>query len=408
MSTGRARRSPGWYQDPDDPTRVRHWNGRGWTGRRRPRPTWHVLPNDLAPDPNWVSPGGINGATQRQLLGDADRPAGELGGRDQRGAAGLGEVPRGVDGPPYEDPAGGLAGGERRYREDPLGGNPFDKPLHADRPAQDWRFRSEPYRSDRYRTGSPPSWAAPAAFGLEPRWPLRPAGAGSRPGGPGRLSYGSAVKPAGPLPPLRWRRSRLPLVIVVGLTLFAVVALLINLGTSVRGRFSAVSVDATFIGQANVACATALGSGRPGSKTVMTSGTTSRDGGRTRAPSVAASGTVGSTPAGAGDSRAGVTYAALSSDQLAHLAGLATRLGRIRVTPAAAPQVKGWLEDWQSYLADERNLEKADAAHDAAAAGQDYQQAHTAAADADLFAADNGLSDCAIDAGTKSGLEPIP
>ncbi|MBO0747070.1 MAG: DUF2510 domain-containing protein, partial [Acidimicrobiaceae bacterium] len=323
MNNGRARRSPGWYQDPDDPTRVRHWNGRGWTGRRRPRPTWHVLPNDLSPDPGWLSPGGINGATQRELLGDADaNPAGEFGGRDQRGAGGLGNRPRGLEGPPYEDPTGGLRGGDRPHIEDPFGGKSLDKPLHAEGSTPDW-FRSEPYRTDRYRTGSRSSWAAAAAFGLEPRWPLRPLGAGSHSGGPGRPTYGSTIKPTGPLPHVGWRRNRVPLIIVIGLTLFAVVALLINLGTTARGRFSAVSVDATFIGQANVACATALGSGRLGSKTVMTGGTSSRGGGRTRTskPSAAPS-AGGSASAGAGGSRTGVTTAALSSGQLARLTKL--------------------------------------------------------------------------------------
>lgn len=412
MNSGRTRRSPGWYQDPDDPTRVRHWNGRGWTGRRRPRPTWHVLPNDLAPDPHWGSPGGINGTTQRELLGDADRPA---SGRDQRGAGSLGDRPLDLDDPHYENPASGLRGGQGPYLEDPMGGDSLDKPLHAEGSAPEWGYRSEHYRADRFRTGSRSSWAAPAAFGLEPRWPLRPAGSGSHAGGSGRFSYGSSVKPAGALPPLRWGRSRTPLVIVVSLTLFAVVALLINLGTTARGRFSAVSVDATFIGQANAACAATLGSGRLGSKTVMTSGTSSRDGARpgTR-PSVTPSAGPGSPSANASRSAAGVKgaapsseQAAPSSEQLATLTKLVTRLGRIRATPAAAPQVAAWLDDWHRYLTDERDFQKAGAAHNGAAASQDLDKAHTAAAGADLFAADNGMSACAID-DTKSGLETIP
>jgi len=353
-----------------------------------------VLPNDLAPDPNWVSPGGINGATQRDLLGDADHPAGEFG-RDQRGAGGAGDRPLG---PTYEDPASGLRGGKRPYLEGPMGGNSLDKPLHAEGPAHDWGIRAE-----RYRTGSHSSWAAAAAFGLEPRRPPRPGGF-SHLGGPGWSSYGTA-RPAGALPSARWGRNRAPIIIVVGLTLFAVVALLINLGTTARGRFSAVSVDATFIGQANVACATALGSGRLGSKTVMTSGTASRGGSRA---SLAPSG--GIPAASAGGSRAGAagaTGAALSSESLARLSSLSAQLGRIHPTPAAAPQVKVWLADWQRYLTDERGLAKADAAHDSAAAGKDIQGAHTAAADADVFAADNGLSACAIN-GNRSGLEPIP
>lgn len=31
---------PGWYVDPEDPTRLQHWDGSRWTGTRRPRPSW--------------------------------------------------------------------------------------------------------------------------------------------------------------------------------------------------------------------------------------------------------------------------------------------------------------------------------------------------------------------------------
>ncbi|GEM_PF-1793791 len=31
---------PGWYVDPDGPGRLRHWDGRAWSGRTRPRPGW--------------------------------------------------------------------------------------------------------------------------------------------------------------------------------------------------------------------------------------------------------------------------------------------------------------------------------------------------------------------------------
>lgn len=388
MSAGRARRSPGWYQDPDDPTRVRHWNGRGWSGRRRPRPAWHVLANELAPDPKWVSPGGINGARQRELLGDA----GELGGRDQRGAGRRARRPRGLDGPPFPDPTGGLRGGDP-HLEDPLGGTAFERRFGNGEPAGDWRLPSQPYRSDRYRS----SWAAAAAFGLENRWNARSMGAAAHIiGGAGRPTYGSGVTPVGPVPYVGWRRNRVPLVIVVGLTLFAVVALLVNLGTTARGRFSAVSVDATFIGQANVACATALGSGRLGSKTVMTAGTS------TGTPSGGAATTAGQ-PAGAG-----VGVGALSSSQLERLTNLETRLGALHTTSAAALGVQGWLTDWQRYLGDERALAKADARHDDVVAEEDAAKARTAADSADLFAADNGLSACAIDASSRSGLEPVP
>jgi hypothetical protein len=31
---------PGWYKDPDDPRRLRYWDGTTWTGRSRKRPPW--------------------------------------------------------------------------------------------------------------------------------------------------------------------------------------------------------------------------------------------------------------------------------------------------------------------------------------------------------------------------------
>lgn len=42
-------RSPGWYQDEQDPTRLRYWNGSSWTSRRRPRPAWTLLSVELQP-----------------------------------------------------------------------------------------------------------------------------------------------------------------------------------------------------------------------------------------------------------------------------------------------------------------------------------------------------------------------
>ena len=48
--TGPVGQSCGWYQDPDDPTRLRHWGGRGWSGRRRRRPAWELSSTD------WVLP----------------------------------------------------------------------------------------------------------------------------------------------------------------------------------------------------------------------------------------------------------------------------------------------------------------------------------------------------------------
>lgn len=43
--------APGWYQDPDDPTRLRYWAGRAWTGRRRCRPNWEVASAEWVPPP---------------------------------------------------------------------------------------------------------------------------------------------------------------------------------------------------------------------------------------------------------------------------------------------------------------------------------------------------------------------
>jgi hypothetical protein len=34
--------SRGWYPDPDDPSKVRHWNGHEWGGRAR-SPKTHVV-----------------------------------------------------------------------------------------------------------------------------------------------------------------------------------------------------------------------------------------------------------------------------------------------------------------------------------------------------------------------------
>jgi hypothetical protein len=50
MSATGSRRALGWYQDPDDPIRMRHWSGRSWSGRRRPLPAWSVAFRDVTPD----------------------------------------------------------------------------------------------------------------------------------------------------------------------------------------------------------------------------------------------------------------------------------------------------------------------------------------------------------------------
>lgn len=40
--------APAWYPDPEDPVRLRHWNGRGWDPRRRTLPAWALATDDLA------------------------------------------------------------------------------------------------------------------------------------------------------------------------------------------------------------------------------------------------------------------------------------------------------------------------------------------------------------------------
>lgn len=37
-------RVPGWHPDPDDPSSLRHWDGKRWGSERRPRPSWAPQP----------------------------------------------------------------------------------------------------------------------------------------------------------------------------------------------------------------------------------------------------------------------------------------------------------------------------------------------------------------------------
>jgi hypothetical protein len=41
----------GWYRDPEDPIRLKHWNGRGWDARHRTMPAWAVGVEDYVLDP---------------------------------------------------------------------------------------------------------------------------------------------------------------------------------------------------------------------------------------------------------------------------------------------------------------------------------------------------------------------
>jgi hypothetical protein len=38
--SGLSHERPGWYRDPDDPRKLRYWDGAAWTGRSRKKPPW--------------------------------------------------------------------------------------------------------------------------------------------------------------------------------------------------------------------------------------------------------------------------------------------------------------------------------------------------------------------------------
>lgn len=59
MPTTRPR-VPGWHPDPEDPTSLRHWDGKRWGPERRPRPSWAPgpRPSDLATAPGGPPGGG--------------------------------------------------------------------------------------------------------------------------------------------------------------------------------------------------------------------------------------------------------------------------------------------------------------------------------------------------------------
>ncbi|MCU4185069.1 hypothetical protein K6U06_11910 [Acidiferrimicrobium sp. IK] len=84
-----ARRPPGWYRDPDDPTRMRHWHGRGWSGRHRSLPAWALSDTEVVPEPSWgnlqTAPGGpvLEGPVRPMPL-----PAGTRGSLAERRRSG--------------------------------------------------------------------------------------------------------------------------------------------------------------------------------------------------------------------------------------------------------------------------------------------------------------------------------
>lgn len=49
MSTTESR-SPGWHPDPEDPTSLRHWDGKRWGHERQARPSWASPADPADPD----------------------------------------------------------------------------------------------------------------------------------------------------------------------------------------------------------------------------------------------------------------------------------------------------------------------------------------------------------------------
>lgn len=68
MPTTRPR-VPGWHPDPDDPSSLRHWNGKRWGNERRPRPSWAAQPRSAG----LVSATGPQGEEPRRPSGGSKR-----------------------------------------------------------------------------------------------------------------------------------------------------------------------------------------------------------------------------------------------------------------------------------------------------------------------------------------------
>lgn len=62
-------RVPGWHPDPEDPSFLRHWDGRRWGRERRPRPSWAPL------EPGAVASAPLAGASPGPTPGNG-RPRG--------------------------------------------------------------------------------------------------------------------------------------------------------------------------------------------------------------------------------------------------------------------------------------------------------------------------------------------
>lgn len=77
-------RSPGWYENPDDPGTERFWTGSAWAGQARPAARW---PAPVAPEPSLRDLLAAKPATDRTLSTsplDAVKPATSVEGKNTR------------------------------------------------------------------------------------------------------------------------------------------------------------------------------------------------------------------------------------------------------------------------------------------------------------------------------------
>ncbi|HET7490176.1 MAG TPA: DUF2510 domain-containing protein [Acidimicrobiales bacterium] len=57
---------PGWHPDPDDPSSIRHWDGKRWGHERRPRPSWAPLPRSGSLGDGPGTPPAAGGGSNRR------------------------------------------------------------------------------------------------------------------------------------------------------------------------------------------------------------------------------------------------------------------------------------------------------------------------------------------------------
>jgi hypothetical protein len=59
---------PGWYVDPEEPSRLRHWDGEAWSTRSRPRPGWSSRAVPFETDEADLERAGTEGPAHRDEL----------------------------------------------------------------------------------------------------------------------------------------------------------------------------------------------------------------------------------------------------------------------------------------------------------------------------------------------------